>query len=117
MVVIGSSQRIEGNEPVVSDGPFTPAEPEPPAPAEPAGPAEPEPVAYAIPAQAGPAEPVAYAISGPAAPPVMAASAAPPLMSTSGSIASTERALVVGLGRSGQAVTHDQRPLRGRDRA
>jgi len=104
VVVIGSSQRIEGNEPVVSDGPFTPAEPEPPAPAEPAGPAEPEPVAYAIPAQAGPAEPVAYAISGPAAPPVMAASAAPPLLSTSGSIASTERALVVGLGRSGQAV-------------
>ena len=89
VVVIGSSQRIEGNEPVVSDGPFTPAEPEPPAPAEPAG----------------PAEPVAYAISGPAAPPVMAASAAPPLLSTSGSIASTERALIVGLGRSGQAVT------------
>jgi UDP-N-acetylmuramoylalanine--D-glutamate ligase len=46
----------------------------------------------------------AHAVSAPAEPPVMPASVAPPMLSASGSEPAGERALVVGLGRSGQAV-------------
>jgi len=50
-----------------------------------------------------PAEP-SHAVSAPAEPPVMPASVAPPGPSTSPAESAGERALVVGLGRSGQAV-------------
>jgi UDP-N-acetylmuramoylalanine--D-glutamate ligase len=46
----------------------------------------------------------AHAVSAPAEPPMMPSSAAPPLLSASTGSAAGERALVVGLGRSGQAV-------------
>ena len=45
----------------------------------------------------------AHAVSAPAAPPLMPTSAAPPVLSAT-TAAPSERALVVGLGRSGQAV-------------
>jgi UDP-N-acetylmuramoylalanine--D-glutamate ligase len=45
-----------------------------------------------------------HAVSAPAEPPVMPASAAPPVLSQSATATTTERALVIGLGRSGQAV-------------
>jgi len=46
----------------------------------------------------------AHAVSAPAEPPVMPASVAPAMLSASGTESANERALVVGLGRSGQAV-------------
>ncbi|HEV2760169.1 MAG TPA: UDP-N-acetylmuramoyl-L-alanine--D-glutamate ligase [Acidimicrobiales bacterium] len=66
---------------------------------------EPEPSPAPAPAPDEPAEPdIVHAVSVPAEPPVMPASAAAPVLSVSGTRAGSERALVVGLGRSGQAV-------------
>jgi len=45
-----------------------------------------------------------HAVSAPAEPPIMPSSAAPPRLSAAAGAGAAERALVVGLGRSGQAV-------------
>ena len=85
-------ENVKTNGPADADVP--PAPPDGPMPAEPEAPAEPE----------EPDDQRVHAVSAPAEPPVMPASAAPPVLSTSGTRAATERALVVGFGRSGQAV-------------
>jgi UDP-N-acetylmuramoylalanine--D-glutamate ligase len=107
--LIGPTERVGSEVVVESDAPIEQGEPvEPVESGEPVVEDEPdvadEREVADEPDVADEPEQVAHAISAPAAPPVMAASAAPPLLSTSGSTASRERALVVGLGRSGQAV-------------
>jgi len=85
---------LAGHEEVPAQEVAAPVPPDEPMPAEREAPAEPE----------APDDHRVHAVSAPAEPPVMPASAAPPVLSTSGTRAATERALVVGLGRSGQAV-------------